>query len=241
MNTQRSFDDTTLSAFIDGELPAHEMQAVNAELARDPALAQRYAALKLANDLVLQHARALDDVPLRAATLALLQPDATAAAPANVIQGPWRRWTHVQRALAASLVIGIGLAVAYWQQPGSPDALPALAAYSAQLDTAPSGSELSVAAATLTTRFSFRDSENRYCRQYQLSTETAASQNIACRSADGWTLVTSLPDAPPAAGAAYQPASSSASLNAALDSMMQGAALDLETEAALIRNGWQDE
>jgi hypothetical protein len=159
------------------------------------------------------------------------------------VQGPWQRWSRhagAQLALAASLVLALGLTLNNLLEP-APATLPALAAYTEQLDASRSGVSVTVADATLVNRFSFRDQDGRYCRQYQLSTATAGTENVACRSAAGWTLVASLSVPVQAAPDVYQPASSSAELNVLLDTMMQGAPLDLDTEAALIAREWQDQ
>lgn len=240
MTTTQNIDDDMLSAYLDRELAVQDMQIVHAALVSDPVLAKRFSALQRANALVAQHARALDEIPLRASTLAMLQmdTDSVTPVPANVVRGPWRRWTPLQRALAASLIGALALTFTYLRDTAS-EGLPLLAAYAQHLDTAPSGTSVVVDDATLTSRFSFRDNAGRYCRQYQLSTETSGAANIACHGAQGWVLVASMPDATTATGA-YQPATSTDGLNAVLDSMMDGAALDLATEAALIDKGWQD-
>ncbi len=241
MNTNRMIDDDMLSAFLDGELPAQDILAVRTALANDPALAERLAALQRVNDMVARHAKALDATPLPSRVLALL--DTTAAQPtATILQGPWQRWTRhagAQLALAASLVLGLGVAVNYLRSP-APAELPALATYTEQLDNTPSGATVAMDTATLVQRFSFRDRDNRYCRQYQLSTTTTGTENVACRTEQGWTLVASLA-VPVTTTGDYQAASSSAELNAVLDSLMQGAALDLATEGELIERGWQEE
>jgi hypothetical protein len=241
MTTQHTIDDAMLSAYLDNELAAQDMRAVSEALAADPVLATRFNALQMADELVRQHARALDDIPLRPSTLALLQTDSGKVVPINrkVVNKSWRNWTPVQRALAAGIVVVVAV-VSYLRDPAT-DALPALAAYAAQLDTVPSGTTVNADAATLNARFSFRDGEGRYCRQYQLRGTSAAADNIACRTEQGWALVASLPLPLEARPDAYQPASSSAELNALLDTMMQGAALDLATEANLIESGWQSE
>jgi hypothetical protein len=247
MNTNRIIDDDMLSAYIDGELPAQDQRDVRVALANDPALATRLAALQSVNDLVLRHANALDATPLPASVLSLLKTEASDSKPvmvsAKVVQGPWQRWsrhTGAQLALAASLVLALGLALNNLLDPAEAE-LPALAAYTHVLDDSPSGTLVAVNDATLVNRFSFRDQGGRYCRQYQLSTATAGTENVACRTEQGWTLAASLSVPVQAAPDVYQAASSSADLNAVLDSMMQGAALDLSAEAALIERGWQAE
>ena len=254
MNTNRIIDDDMLSAYLDGELPAQDLRDVRAALANDPALAARLAALQSVNDLVLRHAKALDSTPLPASVLSLLQAAGQAEAAglqsahahhahagATIVQGPWQRWSRhagAQLALAATLVLALGLALSNLLDPSQPE-LPALAAYTDVLDSSPSGVPAAVNGATLISRFSFRDQDGRYCRQYQLTTATSGSENVACRTEQGWTLAATLP-VPVEATDAYQPASSSAELNAVLDRMMQGAALDLPAEATLIERRWQD-
>jgi hypothetical protein len=247
MNTQRNIDDAMLSAYLDGELPAQDLRDVRTALAADPALAARLAALLEVNELVLRHARALDATPLPASVLELLQNTQSESAQpmptATIVQGPWQRWSRhagARLALAASLVLALGLALNNLFEP-VPAELPAFAAYAELLDTSPSGTSVLVDGAMLVNRFSFRGQDESYCRQYQLSTTTTGTENVACRTAQGWTLVASLPVPANVAPDAYQPASSSTELNAVLDAMMQGAALDLATEAALIERGWQDE
>jgi hypothetical protein len=242
MNTR--INDDMLSAFLDGELPEQELQAVRAAVASDPVLADRLAALRRVNELVTRHASALDPTPLPATVLALLQTESVSAAPkATVLQGPWQRWSRhagARMALAAGLVLTLAVAMNYLRTP-APGDLPALAAYTAQLDSAPSGATTAVGAATLVNRFSFRDRDDRYCRQYLLSQGTTGSENVACHTEQGWALVVSLPVVLQADVDTYQPASSSAELNAVLDTMMDGAALDLAAEASAIQMGWQDE
>lgn len=244
MNGNTKIDDTMLSAYLDGELPPQELLAVRAAVEADPALAARLDALRSVDALVARHARALDDTPLPAALLAMLQNDAApSATPANVVHGPWQRWSRangIRLALAASLVLALGLVLTKPFAP-LPSDLPPLAAYAAQLDTSPSGSTVNVDGATLTSRFTFVDRDGRHCRQYQLNNTAGGSENVACREAAGWTLVASLPTPAEAAPELYQPASSSAELNALLDAMMSGPALDADAEAALIERAWQEE
>ena len=137
MDTNRTIDDAMLSAYLDGELMAQDLRDVRAALATDPALAARLAALHRVNELVVRHAKALDATPLPAGVLGLLQPDAAPSANragnATVVQGPWQRWSRhggVQLALAASLVLALGLAFTSLLEPLPAD-LPSWAALTA--------------------------------------------------------------------------------------------------------------
>lgn len=242
-----TIDDNLLSAFLDGELQEPQMQAVRAALASDPALAARLEALARVNVQVKQHARALDTRPLPAAVHALLQTDPVVQpASGTALYRPWQDWrprSARNLALAASIVGVLGFAVTYLNstdRTGQRSELPALAAYSGLLDSSPSGTVVTTGEITVLNRFSFRNTQNQYCRQYQLHNAAASSENIACRTDQGWNLVANLPVPVQADAAAYQAASTANDLNVLLDTMMQGAALDLATEADLINRAWQD-
>jgi hypothetical protein len=243
--TPLNFTDEILSGFLDGELPEREMAAVRAALEQDISLADRLAALAQADRLVREHAAALDRQPMPAAVLAMLD-RSEASRGARVLQGPWqhlRQYTGRPLALAASVILVLGLAVGWLNRtaPFDPAAgLPALAQYADSLESIASGTPVSIGAATLVTRFSFRNQDQQYCRQYQLSAPGYSAESIACRLDAGWTLVASI-EAPAQTAAEFRPASSAtAQLDAVLDTLMQGPALDLDSEAALIRQGWRD-
>lgn len=245
------FSDEILSAFLDGELPAMEMTAVRAAIAQDISLADRLATLAMADKLVRQHAHALDQQPMPAAVLALLE-TATASPQANtrqsasaqILPGPWQRWRQQPLrplALAASVALVLSIAVGYLNRPSDTgSALPTLAQYTSSLDSTPSGTAAGIGSATLLTRFSFRNQAGQYCRQYQLVAPGYSSENIACRQDDNWTLLVSAQLPVQANPDNFQPATSATSeLDALLDTLMQGPALDLATEAEVIRQGWK--
>lgn len=237
MNTLH-FTDDTLSAFLDGELPEAQMELVRNALVRDKTLAARLATLTEVNALVKRQAHAVDDVPMPAAVLALLDV-APRAGTGQVIRGPWqhqRRRAMTITALAASLVLAMTVVINYRDDAGS---LPALNEYAAALDTTASGTPVTVGDAELLTRFSFLNQESRYCRQYQLANTTARSENIACRNGDQWTL-TGTVALPAAVAGEFQPANVSPELDSLLNAQMQGPALALDAEERLINNQWRD-
>lgn len=238
--------DEMLSAFLDDELPPMEMAAIRAALLQDQSLADRLAVLTLADQLVRQHAQALDQQPLPASVLALLETGKTAPASGKVLSGPWLEWRRGGRplALAASVLVVLGLSFAWQNQPAplAPYAgLPELAQYADYLDSTPSGTAVRLDASTLLPRFSFRSQDERYCRQYQLINSAFTAENIACRENAGWTVLATV-SLPISNADNYLPASSvNTEVDEVLNTLMQGPALDLDTEAALIRQQWQDQ
>lgn len=106
--------DEQLSAFLDAELPEAEMQVIRDQLADDPALAERLAALATVDHILAGHYSAIGQQPLPAAVTELLEPEPVASA--KVVDLPrWRRardfvQQRVGTAVAAALVLGFGLA-----------------------------------------------------------------------------------------------------------------------------------
>ena len=235
MNSNIRFDDETLSAFMDGELPPADMAKVRAALMDDEELAGRLAVLSQVDTLVKAQSRQADERPLPAAVLAMLAADAPKQS-AQIIQGPWQRWRQ-PLALAASVAVVASAALIYLNR--APAELPALGDYVASLDTVASGTAVTIDDATWLGRFSFRNRQNQLCRQYQLTSADQHSENVACRVAGEWSLVATL-NLPVQAADEFQPASADGNLDQLLDGLMQGPALDLATEASLISQDWKD-
>lgn len=231
-----SISDETLSAFLDGELSRQERVEVEHAIAEDPALADRLAALASVDELVKARARAVDATPLPDPVTRLLQTD-------NVVSMAWWRRAgqqvreHVALAAAIALLVGFSAGQLFpgatldedgsWQQAV------------AHLDHVTSGESVDVGADTrLLSRFTFRDQQGRYCRQFLLESPEQASENVACRSEGSWERIATVQ----ASGIVddYQPASGAHLLDSTLDELMRGQALGLEEEAELIRGQWTE-
>jgi hypothetical protein len=253
-NTEAPIADELLSAWLDNELSQTERARVDAALAAQPALAARLQQLRLANELTRRHAGAIDQVPLRPALQALLaaapeaRPATSAAANAGAVILPlrtrlMRQWQQLSPAqgslaLAASLLLATVLTFGVLQR-NSDSAQDGFAMHAALLEQVASGDTLQIGATSLSPRFSFRATDGNWCRVYRVDEANQSLDNIACREGDAWTLQVSVPAAPQDAGV-YVPASSAAgSLDEELDRLMQGAPLALDTEARLLREGWQ--
>lgn len=231
--------DETLSAFLDGELPEADMEAVRELLRLQPALATRLAELSLVDKLVRAQASRIDEVPMPAKVLQMLGQEAAEQPHANVVPFPAqriRRWT-LPLAMAASLVLAVG--VVLWRDQSTDGTAPL--AYANLLETAPSGSEVAMGDATFVGTFSYRNHDDRWCRQFHWRQDGRETSGIACRHDKGkWQLEHSV-EAAAGNDSEYRVATKpeSKDLDAWLDADMKGQALDAADEAALLARHWQ--
>ncbi len=247
-----SIDDETLMAYADGELSALETKRVEAAMAEDPALAARVArfravrrALRTAYDSVAaepipEHLRALlGDV----ATHEPIEP------PRQVVNLAEQRNARSLRlgppawaAIAASLIVGVIAGRAVW---------PSQSLFTGQTGRLYAGSELSQVLetrlaseadnATAATRIglTFRAKDGDVCRTFAHGRDANTVSGLACREAQRWAVRVVVSG--PAARGAYQQASSAPSaVLDAVDSMIDGEALDAAQEQALRDRHWRD-
>ena len=244
-----TINDDILSAFLDGELSAHEMAAVQDAIANDAEIANRFEQLASVNALVQKQAALIDQVPMPAAVLALLQ--GNDAKPANnVVELSAFRKAKQQTikvlrehaALAASIALVVGFAGGQWLSDGQAPVNDGISAQFAALDITASGQQVALSdGSALTTRFSFIDTSARFCRQYQVQDSTGSSENLACRDQSGWELVASARSSALSGMETYTPASGPRLLDGLLDVMMSGQALDQAEEQTAISNQWRIE
>lgn len=166
----------------------------------------------------------------------------------------------VATACSTALLIG-GFAGWSLRAPSPLTAAPALVAMEAGtfvaspglskvLDAQPSKAAVNVAlgghSVSITPVMSFATADNRFCRQYDVAVENGTrAAGLACRTSGApWTIEAHSIVAKAAqtgaglsrpAGANTAPA-----IDAAADALIDGPALTLEREAALIANGWRN-
>lgn len=249
-----TINDDILSAFLDGELPEHEMAQVQDAIASDAGIAIRFNELARVHALVSQQAALIDQVPMPESVLALLQSGPTQTdkrqqpAASNVVELSRLRkvrlqaqqFMHEHAALAASIALVIGFAGGQWLSVDKSNA--GDAALYAALDVSPSGQQVALGdGSQIMARFSFMDTESRFCRQYQVQDEVGSSENLACRDQSGWTLMASARIPGQSATQSYTTASGPRLLDSLLDVMMTGPALSQSEEQAAINSQWQAE
>lgn len=242
-----NISDEQLSAFLDAELPEHEMELVrealvNEELVGDESLANRLAELAMVDEQVASHYAKIDEQPMPAAITGLLAPEQEIKT-GNVIEFPL--WKRVQRglqqhaAIAACtlLVIGFGMVQLLPGDNGNAGTWNAVAQV---LEQNPSGKDQHLDdGSRVKPRLTFIDKNGNYCRQYQLTQRENSTENIACRENNHWNLVISVQQQTLAEGD-YQTASGGSLLDNALDEMMHSEAFDLTAEQQAINNHWSN-
>jgi hypothetical protein len=224
--------DEMLSAFLDAELPEPEMQMIREALHQDEQLSERLAALAEVDVLLKQHASQMDLKVVPEQLMALLDEPRQD----NLISFPlWRRITALQPwsgAAAACLAVVAGYSLALWQAEDPWTQI------SLALETQAAGTDYPLSSdATLTAHLTFLDKQGRYCRQYQVSSQTQVSQQLACRSAQGWILEVMV-NGTAQDKSGYQTATGSQLLDPMIDQMISGQVVSLSAEQELIRQQW---
>jgi len=241
-------DPQVLMAYADGELAAADAARVEAAIAGDPALA------RIVDDHRALRARLSDAFanvlaePVPTRLHAALRADARATAPARAPSATSRpRWRRREwLAMAASLLVGVALALAVPQFSHRPrdaglaaamiDAnLFARGALAGVLDAQLSGH----AVAGVQPGVSFRALDGRYCRTFLLQSPRALA-GLACRDGAAWRVSTlaAVPrvEAGPMrqAGSALPPA-----VLADIDARIDGPSLDAQAERKARAQGWR--
>ena len=263
MTSLTDSDRLAVMAYVDGELPPDERDALAARLASEPALAGAVARERaLRASLQAAYAPVLDE-PVPAGLLDLLaMPDAAPAAANEPLpvgasdahraalpharRWHWREWG----AMAASLVLGVVFGARLLAPQAGPGGAATLALHVGGDGTITAQAGLRDAleqrtagappAAGVAVGLSFRDHAQQYCRTFTLD---GASAGIACKQGDGWVVAHLEHAAGTAASAAgaYRTAASpfSPTLLQAVDALRDGDTLDAAAETAARAKGWK--
>ncbi|WP_215398870.1 anti-sigma factor family protein [Rheinheimera oceanensis] len=233
--------DEMLSAFLDAQLSAAEMDTVRQQLLDDEQLTERLADLAMVDGLIQQHYAQIDQRPMPEAILKLLgytNELNQAETPRSAAVIPFPLWRRAQQQLQrhAAAVACIALFAGYGASQLNGPAQPALAGLSKDvvqlLNSATSGQDYQLAKQQLTPRLSFINQQGDFCRQYSLQSLAELSENIACRRNGQWRQSASVILA--LSGVVnegqYQTASGGSMLDNILDNMMAGPALTATAE-----------
>lgn len=244
-----NINDETLSAYLDNELSEQDRARVDADLSNNTNVADRLAQLASVNALIGRQAALIDQLPIPDSVLNMLSESSSSVTASKVVDlslfrrvlSRTKQLVRENTALAASLALLVGFASGQLlpTTKGNDDTNTAI--YAA-LDSALSGQQLLIDTNTsLTARFSFRDTQARFCRQYMVQDSLSNTENIACRDQNEWTLVASVRSSAIASSTQYQPASGPRLLDNMLDAMMLGSTLSQTEEQTAINNQWQPE
>lgn len=248
--------DDILMAYADGEADAATRARVETALREDPEIARRISQHRALRE-TMQGALAEvleEPVPERLIAAARGQAaplsgnamnavvdlaDVRAAANRKARAATPRRWQPV--ALAASLLLGVGVGYLAWHGSGTlieanSGGLVAGSALAHALST-----QLSEDRGTdrvVVTGLSFRDKTGGFCRTFSLS--DAGASGLACREGAHWNIKTLAQSAHPENDTNFRPAGSAmpAAIRAAVEELIDGEPMDRNAEIAARQAGW---
>jgi negative regulator of sigma E activity len=239
-----------LNAYLDGELPADEARAFEAELATNPALAKQLEEFRAINEALRTPFNAQFEEPIPDRFMRLLQDPVEQAEqpPAQIInfaeakarreaaqslpkRSLWSSW-QARGAMAAS-VAALGLFALTQLQPGQSTNQ----AIETALNQTPSGIAAKLTSGeTLTPRLSFVAKDGRPCREFDLAAETS----IACLSSKGWQIEGKVKISGSTSNDSFGTAAGSGeALDAIYARLGAGDPLDSASERALIARNWK--
>jgi hypothetical protein len=250
-----TISDETLMAYADGELDAAARASVEAAMQEDPEVAGRVArhralreAMRGAFSAVLE-----EPVPDRLTAAARGQTVAPTGSVVDLslarkaarqeVSAATRRWQPA--AMAASLLLGLGLGFLAWHgsggamiQPGAGGGLVASTALAEALTTQLSDDH--PADRVVVAGLSFRNKSGDYCRTFYLAGSDASS-GLACREGTDWRIKALAQSARTGANSGnFRTANSedSPAIRAAVEGSIDGEPLDHVGEIAARQAGW---
>jgi hypothetical protein len=251
----KSITDEIIMAYVDGQLDPEQTILVKEAIAHDPALREKAAVF---NDTasVLE---GVFDAPLHEEIPTRLLKTVQVSSKKSFVAQVGKFFSGLQPvpAYAFALVLLVGVGILYKTQtvPTAPGVAPLLATreFSRLLDQTPSGQSFVVqkssSAVTIVPILSFRDADQRFCRQLELDTTSAKTQKIGqgivCRTAAGdWETVALLENTAQegmqqASPQRYELAGDTDKIDAMVDSMLNGKPISLQQENEYILNGWK--
>ncbi|MBU2877701.1 anti-sigma factor family protein [Aliiglaciecola lipolytica] len=240
--------DEMLSAFLDAELLAEEMEQVRKALENDDELVMRLAEISQVDQWVVENAQQMDQTPEPSILVELARKidagnDKTNdAIKNNVVQISAQKKRKPSIKLPYSLAAGVALILAVGvltiNQPTFESSVSADIA--SILDSTMSGqTTLTTNGLAVKPQLSFATQNGELCRQYQLSEAEISSTNIACKQTNGWHIKAKHSEQGSPDSGSYQTASNQQQLDAVIDQIISGAPLDRAQEQQAIVNQWQ--
>ncbi len=234
------FSDLQLSAFLDSELPAAEMEAIREALIDDQALADRLAELAAVDTLIANTYNAINDQPLPQSVTTLLTPPEGPGGKviALALFGRAGRVLRHHAGLAAAVILGVGIGLGALLP--LPEKETSWHRVSAVLDSTPSRETHSLGGGTsLTPTLTFRDRTGTYCRLYEVVADGGRREQLACRRERGWQLAATIYLPEGAGGNLYRPAAGGSALDPLIDKTIADGPYDRRQELSLIADKWQ--
>lgn len=265
-------NDEILSAYIDGELTEENRIAVERASKKSSEVLKRIEEIRNIDDLFAKTYRAIDTTPVPENVLSTLQAFPQQRPNEGVEKVKTTPPTNDNRQTAkpkSFWYIGLAASILLVMVLGFGRTLPISATNEEQanefifaqqtagvigpenvlfniLENEHSGSSVIInqsSEAIVWPIMTFRNSENNYCRQFNITTSTVGTQNIACREGNNiWAVKVSVEDSNPSLSldGLYQTATANSDpiIDAKVRQMIKGDAFGIETEAVLIEQKW---
>lgn len=225
-----TFDDETLSAYVDGELDPTTIAEIETAAATDAVLAQRIEKLRRSTARRVGESRPSTAEIIRFQTKpqakppSKSQPKISQAAKPHAKTGlasPTTRSGLNLAALLASLSVGVIIGViAPWKSASDPAMSPGRAV-TAALNRQASGADTGAVRIGVT----FKSKSGVYCRTFWAN----ATAGLACHEGAAWTVRAAAP------ASTHTPKA----VSDVMDAMIAGAPLDPATEAQVRKAGWK--
>jgi hypothetical protein len=233
---QTPFDeesDAMLMALADGELSPNDAAPLLARVAADPAMADRFAVF-VTTRVMVRDAFDAGPVPDRLVRAILTAPTEAAPAPNVVAMAPRRSRLMAPLALAASLVLAVGVGSFMGaRSPATVQVADDIAEVAAvELAALPTGGEAGFDGGQGRVLGSY-DTARGLCRLIAVTATAGREERaVVCREAGGWTVALAIT----AMDGAYVPASDEAValIDGFLDQIGAGPALSPDEEAAAL-------
>ena len=227
---QGEVSDEMLMALADGEMEDADAMALRARIARDSALAARYAVFADTRE-ALRDAFVQGPVPGRLVAAVHAVSAAQDDAAPRVVEMRSRRLIRAvwPMALAASLVVGVGIG---WGLRDAPPSAPGLQEVAEALAGVSTGETADVAGLGTARVLGTFETERGLCRL--IVAEAGPTRLVACQTPEGWQVALSVSDG---GGEGYRAASGVGTemIDRFLDALGAGAALDPVAEAEALR------
>ena len=227
-------DEAMLIAWVDGELDEVNRRRVDRAVAHDAALAQRLEMHQRLRQRLSGHYAPIEAEPVPPVMRAMLESEARII-PSGRSGAPQRRKLWIGGAIAASLVLGLGLgrlssgssapiAVHNGVMVAKGDLAEAL---ETRLASAPQDAPVRIG-------LSFRRKGGGWCRSF----DGSAMSGVACREGEGWQVQQLIPGTRQSTDY-RQAASTDGRVMTTIEALMEGAPADAAQEAAARASGWR--
>ncbi len=220
-------DEELISAYLDNELDEKERKQVEDRLGKDEAFATAFASFEMQDSSLIKAYSKIDNKPLSPELDALVQSlKAPQETPTSKKSSGWKTLLPI----AASIAMVAVLAPFFIYQEQTP-VITQLDA----LNTIPSGQTITIKnEQRLFLSMSFKDSAQRWCREYFVDRGNQSSHEIACKSGNQWQTEISVDAEFPDANQFMPASSNTALIDSWIDSNIEGDVLSIEQENALV-------